>query len=116
MPELPEVESLRLGLEKKIKNSKILSAHILKPKIVSGFDTKRKIDKNKVKTFLLKIKNQKIKKINRIAKNLIIELDNKNVLIIHLKMTGQLVFVDKKKQQNDWRTSYIKKLYRHFAK
>ena len=99
MPELPEVESLRIGLEGKIINSKILSASILKPKIVSGFGTKRKIDKKKINEFLLQVKNQKIKKIIRIAKNLIVEFASKNVLIIHLKMTGQLVFLDKEKNK-----------------
>lgn len=99
MPELPEVESLRLGLEKKIINSKIISALIIKPKIISGNSTKRKSNKSKTEKFITSIKNRKIKSIKRIAKNLIIELDNKNVLIIHLKMTGQLVFINNKKEK-----------------
>ena len=99
MPELPEVESLRLGLENKIINSKILSCEILKLKIVSGNGTKRKADKKKALEFINSIRNRKIKSINRIAKNLIINLDDDSILIVHLKMTGQLVFVDKKQNK-----------------
>lgn len=96
MPELPEVESLRLGLEKNIINSKILNIEIIKPKLVSGNGTKRKIDRKKVEEFIKETNKERILKIKRIAKNLIIELSNEKVLIIHLKMTGQLVFESSK--------------------
>ena len=99
MPELPEVEALRLGLEKKIIGSKIIDCKILKPKIVSGKSTNRKSSKKLVDDFILNIKNKKISKIERIAKNLIVELSDKSVLVVHLKMTGQLVFVGKKKEK-----------------
>lgn len=99
MPELPEVESIRLGLIKKIIGSKILSVEILKPKIIAGNGTKRIASKTKTKQFIDSLKNRKIKNIQRIAKNLIFELDDKSVLIVHLKMTGQLVFVDKKQNK-----------------
>ena len=99
MPELPEVEALRLGLEKKIIGSKILDCKILKPKIVSGKSTNRKSSKKIVNDFIENIKNKKISKIERVAKNLIVELSDKSVLVIHLKMTGQLVFVRNKKEK-----------------
>lgn len=97
MPELPEVEALRLGLEKKIVNQKILNIKVLKPKIVYSNGTTRQIDKKKVNEFINGITNKKIKSIKRLAKNLIIYLNDDSVLVIHLKMTGQLVFVDNKK-------------------
>ncbi|MEI6352820.1 MAG: bifunctional DNA-formamidopyrimidine glycosylase/DNA-(apurinic or apyrimidinic site) lyase [Candidatus Nomurabacteria bacterium] len=99
MPELPEVESLRLGLERKIIGSKIIDCEILKPKIISGNSTKRKASQKISNSFLENIRNRKIKSIKRIAKNLILELDNSSVLIVHLKMTGQLVFVGNKKEK-----------------
>lgn len=99
MPELPEVEALRLGLISKIVGSKIIGIEIIKPKIISGKGTTRKESKGKTERFLEKVKARKIKEIRRIAKNLIIELDNKSVLVIHLKMTGQLVFVGKNKEK-----------------
>lgn len=99
MPELPEVESLRLGLNKKIVKSTIKSVEIIKPKLVAGNGTLRKINKKKTEEFIKEITGDKIKNIKRIAKNLIIELDNEKILIVHLKMTGQLVFVDKNKKK-----------------
>lgn len=99
MPELPEVESLRLGLNRKLSKSKIKSVRIIKPKLVSGNGTLRKISKKKTEEFIKEITGEKILNIKRIAKNLIIELSNEKILIVHLKMTGQLVFVDKKKNK-----------------
>jgi len=99
MPELPEVESLRLGLESKIVGSKIISVQILKAKIVAGNGTTRKPNKAKTEKFIEGVEARKIKNIKRIAKNLIIELNNSSVLVIHLKMTGQLVFVNKNKEK-----------------
>lgn len=98
MPELPEVESLRIGLEKKILNQKIISVKVLKPKIVSGNGTKRIASKRKVELFIESLKNKKIKQIKRIAKNLIFILDN-GVIVAHLKMTGQFVYVNKDNQK-----------------
>lgn len=99
MPELPEVEVLRLGLVKKVLNKKINSVKVLKPKIVSGAGTKRKENLKKVEEFEKEILNEKIIKINRIAKNIILKLTNKKIIIIHLKMTGQLVFIGKDKKR-----------------
>ena len=99
MPELPEVESLRLGLKNKIIKSTILNIEILKPKLVSGNGTLRKIDTTKAKEFKKELTGQKILNIKRIAKNLIIELENNKIIVVHLKMTGQLVFIDNKKQR-----------------
>ncbi|MBP9765667.1 MAG: bifunctional DNA-formamidopyrimidine glycosylase/DNA-(apurinic or apyrimidinic site) lyase [Candidatus Pacebacteria bacterium] len=99
MPELPEVESLRLGLKRKIIKSKIIDVKIIKPKLVSGNSTLRKINNKKTIEFKKEILNEIIIDIKRIAKNLILELSNEKILIIHLKMTGQLVFVDNKKEK-----------------
>lgn len=99
MPELPEVESLRLGLLKKIINSKILSCEVLNPKLISGNSTRRIINKKKTADFINSVTNKKIKKIERIAKNLIFYFNDNSALVIHLKMTGQLVFLDKNKNK-----------------
>jgi len=82
MPELPEVETIKEGLKKVLLGKKIISFEIL--------DTKR------IKGNLNKIKNKKILGIKRRAKLLIIEFENKINLVIHLKMTGQLIYKDKK--------------------
>ena len=100
MPELPEVESLRVGLAKFIVGQKIVNIKILMPKIVSGSGTKRKYDTKNIKVKKLEFENnllnKKITNIRRRAKNLIVELETGEMILVHLKMTGQLVYVDKK--------------------
>lgn len=82
MPELPEVETIRLGLEKYLIGRKIKDIKIRVAKIFVG----KKADAIGAKIIDLK----------RIGKALIIGLDNDFVLIVHLKMTGQLIYQDAK--------------------
>jgi len=83
MPELPEVETIRLDLIKKLLNIKIEKIVIRKKTIIKG----------DYKKFISILNNNFIKDIKRIGKLLIFELgDNKNILLIHLKMTGQLIY------------------------
>ncbi len=78
MPELPEVETIRRGLEKFIKAAKITKVKILCDKSFIG-------PKNL-------IENQKIINLRRKGKALLIDLDNGITMMIHLRMTGQLIF------------------------
>ena len=99
MPELPEVESLRRGLVKAIVGSRILRVKVLNEKIISGKGAKRYPDETKTREFGKNILSKKIGGIERRAKNLIIQLNTKEILLVHLKMTGQLVFVPKNKRE-----------------
>lgn len=92
MPELPEVEALRRGLVKKIIGSRILKVEIRNQKLVAGKGTTRKPSKKKTEEFISNLKNKKIVAIERRAKNLIFKLDTGEIILVHLKMTGQLVF------------------------
>jgi formamidopyrimidine-DNA glycosylase len=92
MPELPEVESLKKSLLPYILNQKILKVKVLNQKIVSDKGTKRKISELKTNLFENGLKDQKIVSLERKAKNLILKLENESLVLIHLKMTGQLVF------------------------
>ncbi len=79
MPELPEVETIKRGLEKNIVGKIIENISVL--------DDKDSIDSN------LNLQNNSvIKSLDRRAKYLIINLSNENSLVIHLRMTGQLIF------------------------
>lgn len=98
MPELPEVEALRLSLEKYIVGSIVKNVQILNAKLVSGKGAIRKSDDSKTEEFIKNIRGKKIKELSRRAKNIIIEFTSGEILLVHLKMTGQLVFVDNKKQ------------------
>jgi formamidopyrimidine-DNA glycosylase len=82
MPELPEVETIKLGLQKCLIGYRIEDIKILIPKMFSGSPKQ--------------IIGAKIVGLKRIGKSLIIELDNNFVLAIHLKMTGQLIYSDEK--------------------
>ncbi len=99
MPELPEVENLRIGLEKAILGQKVLKVEVRKPKLVSGNGTLRKASNKKVKDFELGIKGEKFIAVERRAKNLIFKLTHDKIIIAHLKMTGQFVFKPKSGKQ-----------------
>ncbi len=81
MPELPEVETIRLGAKKFLKGKKITGVEVRVPKMFIG-----NIDN---------VIGAKIKDVNRVAKILEIVLDNGYSILIHLKLTGQLVYVPK---------------------
>ena len=78
MPELPEVETIRRQLDKILVGQKIKRVKVLKAKSWRG-------DKKKVE-------GKKIVRVDRRAKILVIKLEKRLNLLIHLKMTGQLVY------------------------
>ncbi len=85
MPELPEVQTIVDELNQKIINKKIKEIKILSPKSFVG-DKKDLVGKT-------------IKKIRRRAKILVFELDQ-GFVAVHLKMTGQLIYVSKQLTDN----------------
>lgn len=87
MPELPEVESVRQDLLACVRHQTIKDIEFTWPNLVK---------KMSVEDFSARLKNQKIKDIQRIGKLLILEINNDLYWLIHLKMTGQLIFKDKK--------------------
>lgn len=80
MPELPEVETIKRQLSTKLIGLTIKKIEVLKPKMFSG---------NKEEVI-----GKKIALISRRAKILIMEV-GELYLVFHLKMTGQLVYVNK---------------------
>ena len=99
MPELPEVENLRRGLEKYIVGQKILSAKVNKPKLVSGKGTLRVASIKKVREFERGLKGARFSGVDRRAKNLIFRLADGKLLFVHLKMSGQFVYKPKTGKQ-----------------
>lgn len=87
MPELPEVETVRLGLTKYVVGHKIDEVEIKVPKLFEG-------DKKNVE-------GAKVIGIRRFGKGLIIDLDNKYSLAIHIKLTGQLIYRDEKTKNQE---------------
>lgn len=77
MPELPEIEVIRLGLTKKIVGLKIQEIQVLSPKSFIGNPNEAQ--------------GQRVLKVWRRAKILGIDL-GKITLLFHLKMSGQLIW------------------------
>lgn len=84
MPELPEVETVKRGLNKLVIGKIIKTVSTDNQK--SFPNAKLEVD-----SFLI---NASINDVRRRAKVLIIDLSTNYSLVIHLKMTGQLVYVD----------------------
>ena len=82
MPELPEVETVRRGLHELIISRTIKSVHHDTPKSFPNASAD-------VQAFLI---DASITDIRRRAKVLMIDLSTAYTLVIHLKMTGQLVY------------------------
>lgn len=99
MPELPEVENLRLGLERFIIGQKIIQVKVSKPKLVSSKSTKRLPNKKRVLEFIKNLEGEKFLGIERRAKNLIFKLSHEKHILAHLKMTGQFVYESKDKKK-----------------
>ncbi|MFH1656055.1 MAG: DNA-formamidopyrimidine glycosylase [Candidatus Omnitrophota bacterium] len=83
MPELPEVETIKRELDKVVLGKKIIDVTVNKPKVI------KEPSKDK---FIKGLKKVTIKKILRKGKGLIFELSNGKYLVVHLRMTGQLVY------------------------
>ncbi len=100
MPELPEVETVIRELRPKLKNKKIKEVRVMLSKMVAvgphTLPNLRKTDNSVAFKFSEVIKGQKITDIKRRAKLIIIDLQGKYAILVHLKMTGQLIFLDKK--------------------
>lgn len=78
MPELPEVETIKIGLIKYLVGHTITGIEIQGKKVFQA-DPSR-------------IKGAKILNVRRFAKVLSIDLSNSYSIVIHIKMTGQLIY------------------------
>lgn len=80
MPELPEVETIRRGLERLLIRYSISDIEVLYARIFTGEPNT--------------IIDSCIIAVRRFGKGLLIDLDNDLSIAIHVKMTGQLIFKD----------------------
>lgn len=78
MPELPEVEIVRRGIRKFVLNKKIMRVDVRCDKSFQGDKTE--------------VEGAKIVEIRRRGKVILIDLSNQKTIMIHLRMTGQLVW------------------------
>ena len=85
MPELPEVETIKRGLEKMIVGKTIANIDVLYPKIFQG---KKEV-----------VIGKKVIEVKRRAKVLALKLSQETNLLFHLKMTGQLIYIDRNEER-----------------
>lgn len=81
MPELPEVEVVRQGLEAQLLGAEITGLEILTPQVVVASPEQQR-----------ELIGQRIEAVTRRAKYLIVHL-SQDRLLIHLRMTGQVLVV-----------------------
>lgn len=82
MPELPEVETIVRGLKQQIVGSQISSVKVNLPKIINL----------QPETFISLVEGVKIQEVNRRGKIILINLSNEMSLLVHLKISGQLIY------------------------
>jgi len=86
MPELPEVETIRRGLAKRILAKTIKGISVAKLRLI----------KNSLAEFKKELIGNRFQAIDRVGKLLIFRLTKGHkYMLIHLKMTGQLIYKDK---------------------
>lgn len=78
MPELPEVETIRRGLEKYLLGHKIIGVEVRNHKIFSGNSAE--------------LIGKKISAVKRYAKVISIDTSGGYSIVIHVKLTGQLLY------------------------
>lgn len=83
MPELPEVETIVRGLQKQIVGKKIIGVRVLLPKIVRGGE----------RDFTTLVSGTTIQKVWRRGKMIVFDLSAERSILIHLKLTGQVVYI-----------------------
>lgn len=101
MPELPEVETTARILNSKIKNLRILD-------VWTDYDSpfnrgkKNVKDKNYFPYFKKEVVGKKVVSVKRRAKNVLINLSGEKTILVHMKMTGHLLFGKYKRDGDKW--------------
>ena len=82
MPELPEVETIRRGLEREVVGKRIKTVEVTGNRSIRRHKTK--------KDFISRLEGTKVKSAKRRGKYIVLGLDSGEVLVAHLRMSGQL--------------------------
>jgi formamidopyrimidine-DNA glycosylase len=84
MPELPEVETVRRGLEERVVGKRLVAVE------VTG---RRSVRRQPPAELVQRLTGRRVDAVRRKGKFLALELDDGAVLVIHLRMTGRLLWV-----------------------
>jgi formamidopyrimidine-DNA glycosylase len=99
MPELPEVETVRLGLEKFLVGDSFSGVQVLRNDSV-GYPS--------IKEFAKGLTGRTVVAAKRRGKYLLLELDSNAWLGVHLRMSGRLIVADKKHREPQFLRVLIK--------
>ncbi len=97
MPELPEVHTIANDLNKHIKGAKIIDIKIAANYNVHPSNTE----------FLDKLKGKTIRNVKRIAKNILVEVEDMGFIHFHLAMTGRILLREGKTLDNWTRVAFL---------
>jgi formamidopyrimidine-DNA glycosylase len=86
MPELPEVETIRTALKDQVLGKEIVRVKVNRPQIIGPPG---------VKPFIRSLTKDKFTDLVRRGKFLAFQLASDNILIVHLRMTGRLLLVNR---------------------
>jgi formamidopyrimidine-DNA glycosylase (fpg) len=84
MPELPEVEHIARSLETLVKGRRVVSAELLRPRLVPDITAKK---------FAASLRDSVINFVHRRGKHILFDLDNQRTLITHLRMSGRFMLL-----------------------
>ncbi|MBX4195767.1 bifunctional DNA-formamidopyrimidine glycosylase/DNA-(apurinic or apyrimidinic site) lyase [Candidatus Parcubacteria bacterium] len=101
MPELPEVQTTVNGLNATVRGRRITD-------VWTDYKSAHKMHKDSIKDakfykeFCRKVCGHKILKAERRAKNILIHLSGGHTILVHMKMTGHLLYGDYERKNNKW--------------
>src|SRR5467141_3045945 len=81
MPELPEVETVRIDIAPVLEGARITEASIYDPRLVRPFAPE---------IVAAEVVGERVETVGRRGKYLIVRFESGRVLLIHLRMTGSL--------------------------
>ncbi|WP_366553539.1 bifunctional DNA-formamidopyrimidine glycosylase/DNA-(apurinic or apyrimidinic site) lyase [Aquibaculum sediminis] len=84
MPELPEVETVRRGLQPLLEGRRLVSVLQRRPDLRFPLPL----------DFVARLEGQRVERIDRRAKYLLLHLDSAEVLLVHLGMSGRMLLID----------------------
>ena len=91
MPELPEVETVRRGLENHLNSQRIVNVELRRPDLRFPFP----------EAFASRLMGRLVERVDRRAKYLLIRLDNGTTWMCHLGMTGRWTLLGADSTQSD---------------
>lgn len=97
MPELPEVETIRRGLEPRLTGRRILRVELNRPDLRFPFPA----------NFARRIKGRAILSVERRAKYLLFGLENGLVLLSHLGMSGRYGFAGEQQERHEGKHGHV---------